>query len=252
MLKQTLTRVKWLNLISILVVFSGIILLHSLREDNVELVVGTSADNPPFEFSSAGTLRGFDIDLINAISNEIGEEIKIKNMDFEGLLPSLFSGHIDLIIAALSNTEERRKQVDFSTDYASTNVAVLTSKEDFNNIYELKNDTIGVQLGTTWQDVARELQAKMPNIKIKSMGDNLMLLEELKSRRIDAIILEESQAKSFQELNPELNKIILEEYSSDFAIAFKKNFKYKKKINKAILKLKKNGTIDKLKHKWFQ
>jgi polar amino acid transport system substrate-binding protein len=251
MLHRILKRINWYFLTFATIGCAAVIILNSCDSGGGELVVGTSADNPPFEYSEVGMVKGFDIDLINAISEKLNKEIKIKNIDFEGLLPSLLSGHIDMAIAALSKTEERMKQIDFSRTYASTRVAVLTNKSDFDNIYQLKNDVIGAQIGTTWQEVAKDLRAKMPSISVTAMGDNLILLEELRTGRIDSIILEESQASSFQNKYPELTKLVLEDYSSNFAIAFKKDFAYRREINKIIKRLQADGTIKRLKQKWF-
>src|SRR5689334_958577 len=98
---------------------------NSSKED--ALVVGTSADNPPYEFMEKDKIVGFDIDLIEAIAQELGKEIVVKNMEFSALVPALTSNHIDLAIAGISANEVRGEAVDFSDTYTSSVISMITN-----------------------------------------------------------------------------------------------------------------------------
>jgi len=228
------------------------VLLLGCEQQNQEIIVGTSADNPPYEFIQNGEIVGMDIDIINAIAAHINKKIIIKNLDFPGLLAALASKNIDIAIAALSVTLERSKVVDFSYTYMVSNVSVLYREVDnFNNYNNLENKTVGVQLGSTWALIAEDLSKEL-NLKINSLANNLMLVEELKSKVVDAVILEEEQCKKFIKQNPELSDFSMpESFSSKFAIAMQKDSQLKIDIDNAIAYLKKNGALDKIERKWI-
>lgn len=228
------------------------ILLVACNDSNNDntLYVATSADNPPYEHMRKGEIVGFDIDLINEIGQYLKKDIELKNVEFPGLLASLASRNVDLVIAAMSVTEERQKKVDFSTPYTSSNIAVLFRSSDaFKSEKDLKGKIVGAQLGTTWSFIAHELSLK-ECFEDKSLANNLMLVEELKNQRIDAVILEESQVQKFMEKNQGLASFPLAQYNSRFAITLPKNSALTPDINKAILALKSNGTIARLAQKW--
>ena len=227
--------------------------LFSCNNANIDqhLIIGTSADNPPYEFIQSGKIVGLDIDIINAIAKHLGKEAVIKNLDFNGLLASLTSDNVELLIAGLSITPERETHVDFSQPYISANVAILFRTQDnFQNVEDLKNKTIGAQLGTIWGVIANDLSKNL-HFKINSLSNNLMLVEELKSNVIDAIILEEAQCQKFIANNPGLSYFPLKAYSSEFAIAMKKGSKMKSNIDNALLILEKDGTLAAIKKKWL-
>ena len=82
------------------------------------LTMGTSADFPPFEsVDPSGEIIGFDIDLAKAIGEELGYEIEVKDMKFDGLIGALQSDRIDFVMSGMSATDERKENVDFSTEY---------------------------------------------------------------------------------------------------------------------------------------
>jgi polar amino acid transport system substrate-binding protein len=220
------------------------------KESEHILVVGTSADNPPYEFIQKSEIVGIDIDIINEIGKHLNKKVVIKNFDFNGLLAALVSENVDVVIAALSVTPERKEYISFSDNYGSTNLAVLHRAEDnIQTIDDLNDKVIGVQLGSAWEKTAQELAQKM-NIKIHSLSNNLMLVEELKAKVVDAVILEELQCAKFKENNANLASCNLENLSSELAIAMSKNSSLIKEINESIKALNKEGTINKIMKKW--
>lgn len=222
------------------------------KEQETALIVGTSADNPPYEFIQNGEIVGIDIDIIKAIGERLNKKVIIKNFDFNGLLAALVSENIDVAVAELSVTKERAEYISFSDNYATARFAILYRADDDNiqSIKDLDNKIIGVQLGSTLEKKAQELAQTM-NIKVHSLANSLMLVEELKAKVVDVIISEEFQNKKLQEANPNLASYTLEEFSSDFAIGLSKNSGLIKEINEAIDSLKKDGTINKIMKKWL-
>lgn len=224
------------------------ILLISCQEDK-KLIIGTSADNPPYEYMRKGDLVGFDIDLIHEISRNINRKIKVKNFDFHALIPALENNEVDMVIAGMSVTEERKKRVHFSTPYTTNKVAILFRKNDgFNSPADFKDKIVGSQVGTTWSLLAYDL-AVTHKFHTKSLPSNLELVEDLNDKQVDAVVMEAFQAKSFIDQNPELSSFVLNEYDTSFAIAMPKDSPYKEEINNSIAALQKR-IIPYLHNKW--
>ncbi|MCC8371243.1 MAG: ABC transporter substrate-binding protein [Rickettsia endosymbiont of Pseudomimeciton antennatum] len=236
----------------LLIICSFLIVSCGKQSQEKSLIVATSADNPPYEFIQNGQIVGFDIDIINAIGEKLEKKIIIKNFDFNGLLASLASENVDIVIAGLTVTEERKKHISFSAPYVTTNVSVLyRSTDDLKSVEDLDNKVVGVQLGTTWAVIVQDL-SKQFNIRTNYLLNNLMLVEELKSKVIDVVVLEESQSKKFIENNPDLASFSLTEFSSKLAIAMPKDSELVEIVNKAISELKEDGTISRITKKWLQ
>lgn len=219
------------------------------NKENV-LLVATSADNPPYEHMREGEIVGFDIDLAQAIAKEIGKEVEFKNTEFNGIIASLASGNVDMAIAAMSVTDKRKEKVDFSIPYTNANIAVLFRKESgIKSEQDLtKGMMVGSQLGTIWSLISYEMSMKN-GFNTQALANNLMLVEELKNGRIDAVIMEEFQVKKFTEKYPELASFSTRQESA-FAIALPKGSKLTNSVNKAIEALQRNGTINKLAKRW--
>ncbi len=94
------------------------------KEEKKTIYVGTNAEFPPFEYLEKDQMVGFDVDFINAIGKEMGKEIVMKDMSFDGLLPALQSKKVDLVIAGMTASEERKKAVNFSEPYYSANLVM--------------------------------------------------------------------------------------------------------------------------------
>lgn len=221
----------------------------SSSEDNT-WQVGTSADNPPYEFMQNGEIVGFDIDLMIEIGRHLGKQVEFKNVEFHSLLAGLATNTVDMVIAGMSITPERQARVVFSTPYTSATVALLYRAADkFNSANDLHGKIVGAQLGTIWSLIAHDLAVKRKN-KVVSLAGNLMLVEELKSKRIDGLVIEVSQAEKFKAKYPTLDFFEMREYGSSFAIALPKDSPLKNNIDHTIKSLRKNGTLKNLEEKW--
>lgn len=216
------------------------------------IIVGTSADNPPYEFLKDGKVVGLDIDIINAIGEVLGKEIVIKNMDFPGLIPALTTGTIDAVVAGITVTEERKKRVDFSRGYVSTAMEIMFREDDnYARIEDFAEKNIGVQTGTTWEMYAKSLKERFPRLEITSLPSNMVLVESLKSGNIDAVIMEEVQVVKFKQKSKGLKSILLEDTQGEFAIATQKASGLAERINRAIDQLQLEGKLYPIKTKWL-
>lgn len=118
-----------------------------------KMVVGTSADYPPFEFvDEAGNTTGFDVDLMNEIGKRLGVKVEWVDMPFDSLIAAVQGGKIDLSIAAFNYDEERDKTVDFTDAYYTSEDALVIMESlagDPPTPENLEQFIIGVQSGTT-------------------------------------------------------------------------------------------------------
>lgn len=220
------------------------------------LVMGTSADYKPYEYVDAKKsedIIGFDIDVMNYISKELGYKVKIKDMDFGGLLASLEAGKVDFIMAGMTPTAERKKNADFTDIYfVAKNVIISKESSNIKTLQDLKGKKVGVQTGSIQEEKAKDLQKQ---VSFQSEGRDRVpeLIQEIQAGRFDAIILEDTVAKGYLEKNKELKSVEIPEATDEAgsAIALPKNSDKTAEFNKVIKKMKENGEMDKLVKKWF-
>lgn len=154
------------------------------------IIIGTSIDYPPFEYSSLGyKIVGFDIDLIEAIAKKRGLKFKIVNLAYDELIPNLINGKIDIIASALSITNERIKLIDFTNPYFETENIYIKNKNNklINSKEDLKGKKIGVIKGMQQENSIKE---EIQNAKIVTFSNASNAVMALSFGDIDALILD--------------------------------------------------------------
>lgn len=202
--------------------------IASIQESGV-LIVGTSPDYPPFEFYDAlsGEIVGFDISIAQAIADDLGVELEIKEMAFDMLVESVKSGHIDMVLSGMSPTETRQKVISFSDIYFS-NAAVLLVKKDqsdnFNTPEKLQNAVIGAQMGSIQSDTVDQALVDGLIKDVKKMSVINELVKNLETGSVDGVLMSEQVAKQHIAKNPKLQmvEIDLNLEIEGMAIAFAK------------------------------
>ena len=225
--------------------------LNSIKESG-KLVVGLSADYAPYEFhvieDGQDKIVGFDVSLAEEIADELDVELEIKEMDFDALITALPAGKIDLIISGMNPTEKRKKAVDFSEIYYTANHGILVKAEDvdkYTDFSDLDGLKVGAQLGSTQAELASTL-IKDADFQLLSNVNNLIL--ELKSGKVDAIVMESAVAQIAVKNNPELavGKPVYEETEGGNAVAIAKgNEDLVNVVNKVISRVVEDGTMNK-------
>ena len=223
----------------------------SEKEEKITKVyVGTNSEFAPFEFLEDGKIVGFDMDIIAEISKETGIEMELKDMSFDGLLPALQAKKIDMIIAGMTATEERKKAVNFSESYYMANQVIITAEDadDIPNFEGLKGKKVGVMLGFTGDVVVSEIEG----VEGKKYNAGYAAIMDLKAGKLDAVVLDGEPAKNFVDNNKGIKITSAAGEKEEYAIAVsKEKEELLKEINDALAKMKKNGTYDKLLKKWF-
>lgn len=216
-----------------------------------KLYVGTNGEFPPYEYLDNGKLTGFDVELMEILGERSGYEIVWKDMAFDGLIPALQTKKIDAIIAGMSQTEERKKAVDFSNPYLFFNadhLVLINEKTEFKSKNDLKEKVVGVQLGSMQEEFAKKIGAN-----VRSYNSFLGALMDLQNEKIDGVIISEESGKEYVKSMDGLKVVdtIKDEYPGA-SIAFRKGSKeYVEKINNALNELKDSKEYDDLVKKYF-
>jgi polar amino acid transport system substrate-binding protein len=212
------------------------------------ITVGNSPDYPPFEtIDDQGNIVGIDIDLMNAIAEELGVEVEIKQMGFDTIITAVQSGQVDIGMSGFSITEERKESVDFTDPYFEGGQVVLTTPDSgIEKIADLNGQTIAVQMGTTCEEAAKTIEGA----EIKSLDDFNMAVMMLKNGTVKAVVADISVAKQYvanegfvivgEPLTFEETAIIVKKGNDDLRAA----------LNEAIAKIKENGKYDQIMEKW--
>ncbi|WP_342598880.1 transporter substrate-binding domain-containing protein [Psychrobacillus sp. FSL H8-0483] len=224
-------------------------------EDKKVLVMGTSADYPPFEYVDTAVsedIIGFDVDLAKLIGEKLGYEIKIENIDFNSLIPSIQAGKVDFVLAGMSPTPERDKVVDFSIAYNETVQMVVTKKDSgIQTVEDLAGKTVGVQVSSIQEDLANEV-AKTVDMTIESRNLIPEVFQDLMTKRFDAAIIEDIVAENYVKRNDDLAFFPVAIDDADYkAAVFPEGSELKAQFDEAIQELIDNGKIEELRQKWF-
>jgi arginine/lysine/histidine transporter system substrate-binding protein len=217
------------------------------------LRMATSADYPPYEYidTSSGSeeIIGFDIDIANYLTEQLGYGLEISNVDFNGLIPALQAKRADFVMAGMTPTEERKKNVDFSAIYyQAKNTIMAKTGSNLTNAASLSGKKVGVQLGSIQEGDAK----KIGGAEVIPLNKINEIIQELKAGRIDAAIVEDTVAKGYAEANPDLEfNTIPPEGPSGSAIAFPKGSDLVAKFDPVLQEMISSGKIEELVTKWF-
>lgn len=217
-----------------------------------ELVIGTSADYPPYEFhkevDGQDQIVGFDIDIAQELAKDLGVKLQVKDMAFDGLLVALQSDKVDMVFAGMTPTAERKENADFSDIYyTATHRFIVRSGDEtgITKMEDLKGKKIGVQKGSVQEGIA---QANFDAKDIKSLDKVTDLVLDLKNNKVDAVLAEEPVAKINVEKNPGIaiaDKLVVNDPDGGSAIAMKKNSpELQAEVNKVIKQLQDDKKID--------
>nr|WP_321457520.1 transporter substrate-binding domain-containing protein [uncultured Cohaesibacter sp.] len=222
--------------------------------------IGIDGAYPPFnQLSAAGELSGFDVDISNALCDEMKADCEFVIQDWDGMIPALIAGKIDAVVASMSITPDRLKKVDFSKKYYNTppGIAVLKdSKLEGKNVEELKGLTIGAQVSTTHSDYAEK---KIPDIDLRLYPTPDEYKMDLESGRVDAVIDDsvvlsewvKSEAGACCKMLMQL-KPVPEINGEGAGIAVKKgNTELADKFTAAIAAIRENGKYMEINNKYF-
>lgn len=214
-----------------------------------KLVMATNAEFPPYEFYEGKEVVGIDADIAAAVAEEMGMELQIEDMAFDSIITAVTSGKADIGAAGMTVTEDRLENVDFTDTYATaTQVIIVKEDSTITGPDELTGKKIGVQLGTTGDIYADDIE----DATVERYNKGFEAVQALQQGKIDAVIIDGEPAKEFVK-EAEGLKILDEAFTEEeYAIAVKKgNDELKEKINDALANLKDSGKLDEIVAKYI-
>ena len=222
-----------------------------------ELTILTNSGYPPFEMvDTTGALIGFDIDLGNALAEQLGYKVKWVDMDFDGIIAALNANKGDMSLAGFNAKAGRG--VDFSDAYYNDGKSpywVLTlASNKWSKPADLMNKTVGIQIGTVQASAVDLITADYKLIK-DARKDIGQMVQEIINKRIAWILVDKVVADQYIKSYPQMTTFELQDAKftemSYNAVALPLGSKLTPDVNKALAALKKSGKLDQLIAKWF-
>lgn len=218
-----------------------------------KISIGLDDAYPPMEFrDDTNTLVGFDIDFGNAIGKKLGIEVEWVTTAWDGILPALKSGKFDMIISALSITDERKKEIGYSEPYIAGGPIIIINKDNnsIKNSDDLNGKLVGVQLGSTGEFAASKINGVSEVKKYNKVTEALL---DLKAKRIDAVVADDQVGRYYAGLDSNKYQIVDKLNEEPFGIGFRKDDTVLiNAIQEAINELKADGTLSQISLKWFK
>ena len=227
----------------------------SRKVENNRLIVGMELAYPPFEMTDeTGKPAGVSVDLAQALGKHLGKEVLIENIPFDGLIPSLKTGKIDLIISSMTATPERSQSVDFSDPYLTTGLALLVgAQSDIQSIKDLDQPgkTVAVKKGTTGHVYAAE-NLKSAQIRVLDKENTAVL--EVAQGKCDAFIYDQMSTLQNWQKHAETTRPLLQPFKTEqWAVAVRKgNNELRAKVNEFLKQFRSQGGFEQLGDRWLK
>lgn len=222
-------------------------------KENGKIVLGTCADYPPYEYGKMkdGKMEyvGFDIEIAKEIAKDLGVKLEISNMDFGSLVQSLKIGKVDFVVSGMTPDATRRKQIDFSKIYYKAVQKIIirkTDKDKYKSVASLKENSVGAQVGSIQEKLVKKEMEESKLFSLKKVNE---LVLSLKTKKVEAIVIEGPVAKAYVKQNPELMVADIKIGNPDDGSAIgiqKGNKDLVDAINKTVDRLNKDNHINKL------
>ncbi len=221
-------------------------------QDAGEMTFAMTGAYPPFNFiDEEGDLAGFDIDIANALANEMGVKAVPITTAWDGIIGGLTSNRFDMIIGSMAITESRLEEVNFTDPYYYDGAQFFVpSESDVTGLDDLEEGVVGVVTGTTFHDMLNEKDNITDIRQFESDVDNFMALEQ---GRMDGLVTGifvglQAPAKFGIQIKPAGEML----YAEEIGIAVRKeDEELLEKLNEALLTIIENGTYEEISIKWF-
>ncbi|MEH7439257.1 amino acid ABC transporter substrate-binding protein [Neobacillus drentensis] len=224
-------------------------------KENKTLVIGIDDKFAPMGFRDENNkIVGFDIDLAKAAADKMGKKVKFQPIDWSTKEAELSSGRIDLIWNGYTITDERKKKVLFTKPYLK-NAQVVVTRADSNlsKLDDLKGKVVGLQSLSSAADALDAAPIKSKIKTVTEFADNVQALTDLKSGRLDAVVIDEIVINYYMTKEQEAFKVLDESLApEEYGIGVKKgNEELLKNLQKALNDMNEDGTAAQISKKWF-
>ena len=231
-----------LSLVIVIGVLAGVVISNKGTKED-KLIMVTEAGFAPYEFYKDNEIVGVDVEIAKKVAEKLGKELEIKDTDFDSIINEVKTGKADFGAAGLSITEERLEEVDFSIEYATSKQVILVKDDSLiKKPDDLNGKKVAVQLGTIADLV---LSDEYPEVELVQHKKYLLAVEDLKTNKVDAIVLDSLPAKEIVKQNSGLKILDKELLTDKYGIAVKKdNKELLETINQVLKEMMDNGEIE--------
>jgi ABC-type amino acid transport substrate-binding protein len=221
-----------------------------------KLLVGVKSDFPPFGYvDESGVQRGFDVEiaqyLAKALFDDSGDRLELVPVTSGSRIPFLYNGWIDVIVASMTVTEERKRVLEFSDPYFHAGSLILVLKESpVSGLKNLATKRVGVLEGAVQQKDLDQIAPQAIRVEFATLGD---AVEALKGKRVDALCTDDVAALFLAQKDQELTTVGTPFNPHPYAIGVRKgDTEFLKWINKQLTKMKEDGTYERFWQKYLE
>lgn len=225
------------------------------EEKDKPLIVGMELAYPPFEMTdTSGKPTGVSVDLATDLAKSLGRPVVIQNTAFDGLIPALKTGKIDLVISSMTATAEREKSIDFSNPYISTGLCLLLKKDSTaKGIADLDKEgvKVAVKKGTTGHIYATN---NLKKAQVLVLDKESAAVLEVSQGKADAFIYDQMSTYQNWQRNKETTQAILEPFQKEsWAVGIRKgNDELKAQVNRFIKEYREKGGFEQLGERYLK
>lgn len=247
-----------LSLLGLVLLLGSVYYFGSEETPSNAFRVGTSPDFPPFEYKKEEVLMGFDVELAKALAQVMEVSVFFEETEFASLVPALQAGRLDAIISGASPSPERAQHVSYSKPYYKARLAFVHLKAtDGSKLMAEEGRLLGAQLGSNMEAYLQYRQKEGALFELKSLADNMVLIQDLLVNRLHGVLLEQAPAEAFVKANnKKLAMTILPEdpwqdERMDYVVVLQKHSPWVERVNSALDTLAANGTLEALIHQFL-
>jgi len=216
------------------------------------LTVGAYPANPPWEYKNEqGQFEGFEVDLVKAIAEKLGDDVEFQDLGFTALFAATSSGRVDMAISTITITDERLQSQAFTQGYYDSDLALLTGKDGKTSLDEIRGEVVGAISSSVGEAWIKANQEKYGFSDAKFYNDQQSLLLDLQAGRIAGAV---GDILGFEFALKQMTSLALRDRiktGDRFGIMLPKNSKRLEAVNQAITDLKKDGTLAEIHEKWL-
>lgn len=233
----------------------GLGLTGAASADDHVVEVVTDPSFVPFEMmdQESGEMVGFDMDIISELAERAGFEYNLRTMDFNGIIPAVQTGNVDIAIAGITITDERAEIVDFSDPYYDSGLRIMVGANDdsVQELEDLNGKKIGTKVGSTSYDFLQENLGDSADITPYPGSSDMYMA--LLGGSVDAVFYDAPNVGYFSKTKGEGRvKVVGDLYEGQqYGIVFVKGSDWVEPVNEALAEMKADGTYDEIHAKWF-
>jgi polar amino acid transport system substrate-binding protein len=239
--------------------WAGVILLLAFcgcgpERGDQPLAVGMELSYPPFEMKDErGNPAGVSVDLAKALGAALGRDVRIEDIAFDGLIPALKTGRIELIVSSITRTHEREQSIDFSEPYLATGLCLLVAKDSpVSSISNLdqRGRKVAVKKGTTGHAYS---VANIREADLLVLDKEAAAVLEVVQARADAFIYDQMSVFQHWQRNPSTTRALLEPFQKEYwAIGVRKgNDRLRGQVNQFLVEYREKGGFERLGTRWL-